>query len=78
MGYRYFAERAAQGLGLRGWVRNLWSGDVETEVEGPREALVQYLGQLRRGPGYSRVVQIEETWEEDEGRHQDFRIRPTG
>ena len=36
VGFRFFAERAARELGVRGWVRNLPDGSVETVVEGER------------------------------------------
>jgi acylphosphatase len=29
VGYRYWTERAAAGVGLSGWVRNLRDGSVE-------------------------------------------------
>ena len=55
VGFRFFAERAARELGLRGWVRNLPDGSVETLVEGDDAAIEQYLQRLRRGPAGARV-----------------------
>jgi len=77
VGFRYFAEHVALANGLSGWVRNRWNGDVETEVEGPREAVEEYLRQVRRGPALARVMEVEETWEEGGGRHKGFLLRPT-
>lgn len=58
VGFRFFAERAARELGLRGWVRNLPDGSVETVAEGDGEAVALYLARLREGPGASRVEAI--------------------
>ncbi|MCX7015220.1 MAG: acylphosphatase [Candidatus Sumerlaeota bacterium] len=77
VGFRYFAEREAMRNGLNGWVRNCRGGAVETEVEGPREALEKYLAQMRRGPALSYVADVDEEWEEGEALHKDFQIRPT-
>jgi len=78
VGFRYFVQRSATSLRLSGWVRNLRDGDVETEVEGPRDSLEQFLGELRRGPALARVLEVAERWEEAEGRHSGFHIHPTG
>ena len=55
VGFRFFAERAARDLGVRGWVRNLPDGSVETVAEGEEDAVSGYLARLRTGPGGSRV-----------------------
>ena len=39
VGFRYFAHRAAKGLGLRGWVKNLPNGTVEAYAEGDEDAV---------------------------------------
>jgi acylphosphatase len=58
VGFRFFAERAARGLGVRGWVRNRPDGTVETLAEGEEEAVGEYLARLRRGPSASRVDEV--------------------
>ena len=75
VGFRYFAQRAAVSRQLTGWVRNLRDGSVETEVEGPEEALQAYLLELTEGPAFGRVTDVEQTWEEADGQYDDFRIR---
>ena len=55
MGFRYTACYLARPLGLTGWVRNLWDGTVEMEVQGPGEVIEKFLEQLQRG----RFIRIE-------------------
>ena len=43
VGFRFFAERAAGSAGVRGWVRNLPDGSVETVAEGEEDAVSRYL-----------------------------------
>lgn len=60
VGYRWWAVRQAQALGLVGWVMN---GDDERSVEllaeGAPEALDEMERMLREGPGGSRVERVE-------------------
>ena len=42
VGFRYYAVQKANQLGLTGWVKNLYDGSVEMEVEG-REELIDQL-----------------------------------
>ena len=60
VGYRFFAERAARELDVRGWVRNLPDGTVETLAEGEDEAVARYFERLRQGPRGSRVEAVVE------------------
>lgn len=55
VGFRAFAQRAARETGVRGWVRNLPDGSVETAVEGEEGAVRDYLERIRRGPLVGRV-----------------------
>ena len=58
VGFRFFAERAARGLGLRGWVRNCPDGSVETVAEGEDGAVMEYMSWLERGPATARVDEV--------------------
>jgi acylphosphatase len=63
VGFRFFAERTARGLGVHGWVRNLPDGSVETVAEGDEAAVLEFLARLERGPAGARVdgVAVEES-----------------
>ncbi len=49
VGFRYRANHAAQHLGLTGYVRNLYDGRVELEVQGDRELISRFLGEIDAG-----------------------------
>lgn len=49
VGFRFRAYHAAQQLGLTGFVRNEYDGDVEMEVQGERAAVDAMLGMIDQG-----------------------------
>jgi acylphosphatase len=59
VGFRWFVRRAAQELGLTGWVRNLADGRVQAEASGPPEALEAFERRLREGPPGAAVAAVE-------------------
>ncbi|HUA33003.1 MAG TPA: acylphosphatase [Candidatus Binataceae bacterium] len=75
VGFRACAYDEARSLGLKGWVRNLASGEVEMVVEGSRESLEILLAWAHLGPSGSRVSDLREDWSAAEGDFADFRIR---
>ena len=54
VGFRYRALYAARGLGLTGWVQNLWDGRVEMEVQG-RESDIERLIQSLMSASMIRI-----------------------
>jgi acylphosphatase len=60
VGYRYFAQRAAESLGLAGYVRNLDDGRVEVYAAGPGKKLSELAGMLYRGPRWADVRGVDE------------------
>ncbi len=58
VGYRYFAEEAAESLGITGWVRNTAERTVELEAQGESAELDDFLSRLREGPPLSRVKDV--------------------
>lgn len=75
VGYRAYARRRAQMLGLYGYARNLADGSVEVVAEGPRDALEQLLIVLRRGPSSASVEDAQPTWSDSTGEFSMFSIR---
>jgi acylphosphatase len=60
VGFRYFALRAAEQLGVRGYTRNLDDGRVEVYAVGTREQLSELAGWLWKGPRFADVRGVEE------------------
>lgn len=58
VGFRYSAKYAARRLGLTGYVRNLYDGRVEVEVQGDRELISMFLSEIDAG-SYVRIENIE-------------------
>jgi len=68
VGFRWFVQREASELELRGWVRNTEDGDVEVVASGSPADLNELRTSLRRGPRGARVDHlIERRLDESEG-----------
>jgi len=59
VGFRWWAHREAERLGIVGTVRNLSSGDVEVMARGTVEAVERFEASLRRGPPMAMVERVE-------------------
>lgn len=71
--FRWYAQQRAQALGLAGWMRNRPDGSVEAMVQGPDEAVQEFVAWAREGPSAASVervtVHAEEPREDEEGFH---------
>ncbi|GAB4186331.1 MAG: acylphosphatase [Calditrichia bacterium] len=74
VGYRYFVQRHANHLGLRGYVRNEMDGSVEVVAVGDEEKLKDLLKLLWQGPSFSSVVNVNVEWMEPETQYTNFKI----
>jgi acylphosphatase len=75
VGYRFFATRVARRLGLKGSIQNLRDGTVEAIVEGESKAIDEWVEDLREGPRYAEVTNIEQETKEFTGRLGDFDVK---
>jgi len=73
--FRAFVEEHARLLGLRGYVRNLPSGDVGVVAEGERERVERLVEYLKVGPLGARVSRVVTRWSEYTGNYSSFRVR---
>ena len=58
--FRKFLEEQANKIGVRGFVRNLEDGRVETFIEGDANDVNKMIELCRQGPKHSKVTNIEE------------------
>ncbi len=75
VGFRFTAERIAQGLSLAGWVKNLADGRVELLCEGEEAALSDLLKKIKGGIMKRYVETAEVSWSGATGEFKDFQIR---
>jgi acylphosphatase len=75
VGFRYFAERVAKGLGLAGYVMNCDDGTVEVYAAGDEAALGQLKLRLAEGPRSALVSRVEEWDEAVNDRYHGFVIK---
>lgn len=70
VGFRWFVQREAAEIGLRGWVRNTADGHVEIVAAGESGELDELRSAIRKGSRGSRVDRIiEHELVENEGAH---------
>ncbi|MFZ0390304.1 MAG: acylphosphatase, partial [Calditrichia bacterium] len=74
VGFRHFAYRKANRYQLKGYVKNLPDGRVEVLAEGDKNKLEQFLSELKSGPGFADVENLDIQWREYEGNYQEFSI----
>jgi acylphosphatase len=68
VGFRWFVQREAAEIGLKGWVRNTDEGHVEIVAAGDPKDLAELKDELRKGSRGSRVdAVIEHELAESEG-----------
>jgi len=65
VGFRWYVQREAGQLGLRGWVSNTEEGEVEVVASGSPEELAKLRASLRRGPRGARVDHLVEHYLDD-------------
>ncbi|UCF79258.1 MAG: acylphosphatase [Candidatus Eiseniibacteriota bacterium] len=74
VGYRFFALRQGDALGLKGYVRNAPDGTVEARVEGERQAIEDFVSRLKEGPRASRVTDVRVKWTQHEGQFRSLEV----
>jgi acylphosphatase len=72
--FRMETKRAADRLGVSGWVRNRRDRTVEALFEGRRDQVDTILAWCREGPPHADVHAVNVTWEAYTGEFQKFDI----
>ena len=74
VGYRYFVYREAQQLGVNGYVKNLYTGEVLTVVEGEKAIIEELIKKLRIGPSHASVKNCAVEWLEPKNEFNSFEV----
>jgi acylphosphatase len=75
VGYRYFVLREAQELALNGYVKNLYTGEVLTVVEGEKAIVEDLINKLKVGPIHASVKSCKVDWQEPKNEFTDFEVK---
>jgi acylphosphatase len=75
VGFRYFIIKNAESLGLKGYTKNLFSGEVLTVVEGSRAKIEELFKKIKVGPSHAAVKNCKIDWGESKNEFTHFEIR---
>ena len=75
VGYRYFVIREAKSLGLKGFTKNLYTGEVLTVVEGEKALIEEMIKKLSVGPSHASVKNCKVDWQEPQNEFTEFEVK---
>lgn len=74
VGYRYFVYRNAAELRLKGYTKNLYTGEVITVVEGEKHLIEELYYRMKIGPSHADVRKHRIKWYEPKYEFKNFEI----
>jgi acylphosphatase len=75
VGFRYYIVRHAERLGLTGYTKNLYTGEVQTVVEGEVPVIEELFSLIRTGPGHASVKNAKIYWSDSKDEFTSFEVR---
>ena len=75
VGFRYFVFREAEIFNLDGYVKNLYTGEVYSVVEGPKHLIEDFFKKLKIGPMHAQVKKASVRWTDHKNEFTRFEIR---
>ena len=75
VGFRYYVYSKAQGIGLNGYTKNLFTGEVVTVMEGERYLVEELIDYIKIGPSRSYVKSYSVNWFEYKNEFTIFEIK---
>jgi len=75
VGFRYHCYKLAKSMDIYGYVRNLYNGDVELDIEGIEGILNDYIKELKIGNQNSVVKSVEVHRLENSIDYKEFSIK---
>lgn len=75
VGFRYFVYREARKLGLFGFTKNLFTGEVLTVAEGEKSLVEELYRKIKIGPSHASVKNCKVDWLDSKNEFNSFDIR---
>jgi acylphosphatase len=75
VGFRYYIMRNADSLGLTGFTKNLFNGEVLTVVEGSKSNIEELYKKIIVGPSHASVRKHNIIWQKPTNEFNNFEIR---
>ncbi len=75
VGFRFWTQKNAEALDLKGFVKNLADGRVEAVFEGDDQDIQQMLAKAKKGPAAARVLDMDIEYTEFTGCFSLFEIQ---
>ncbi|MFA5928914.1 MAG: acylphosphatase [Candidatus Margulisiibacteriota bacterium] len=75
VGFRLYTKRYAESLDIKGWVRNLYNGQVEAVFQGDQYAVDKLVKWCKTGPSSAEVENVEVKEEAVEEGLGEFEVR---
>jgi acylphosphatase len=74
VGFRYYVHHSARRHYLKGWVKNMDDGRVETMAEGEENELQEFVREVKKGSRFSTVDDVQVEWHAYSNQFKDFKI----
>jgi acylphosphatase len=71
--YRATAKEMAEKIGIKGWIKNTPSGDVEAVVTGNEQELAEFTSWCKQGPRRANVTEVIST-QREHATFEDFSV----
>ena len=72
--FRAFTREEAEKRSLKGWVRNLYTGQVEAVFQGKEKDVKSMIEWCHQGPSASQVTEVQISWEQTNPSEGNFRV----
>lgn len=72
VGFRFQTRIKAINLGLKGFVKNLDSGEVEAVFEGEEDKVKEMIEWCKKGPSFAKVDDVKVDFENYAGEFESF------
>lgn len=75
VGFRYYVVHQAKNLNLTGYVKNLYSGEVLTVVEGETAMIEDLFQKINIGPSHASVNKCKIIWDDFKDEFKTFEVK---